>query len=367
MLIVDDPLLALILCFVSKKRGKDRADEEFIQRQIRTLGEYVAPFPPEQQGDRAMEWIERNAADYRRTWQRRQVSHDTFDARCADCPLRSMNAAPHCEVREQWLYLLRRYMTGEVSSPAYVEDALRLLKVHKKQLGRRVAALTGENSGEKGEETPQVGTFPFNRRPMDSQPRACIMPSFHAFGLRSGALASAAAISLSACIGSIPRDPASPWYRVPAGSTLSFQHKIEIPPDRTRVFLQHGAITITFNHYAVNCNVEVRKLDYEAVQYLEPATYRVSSVQDTVEEVVQAAPLQLATTDASLAMGDEGGSDPMIYRGYHLWLEGPDPNLMRLSCRGAFADPHEAYPPSIDEIRAALGDIAHLQLAEQVP
>ena len=66
MLIVDDPLLALIMRFVTDPSQPDRTNDEFIKRQIRTLKEYVDQFPPEEQGMRAMEWIERHARRYRR-------------------------------------------------------------------------------------------------------------------------------------------------------------------------------------------------------------------------------------------------------------------------------------------------------------
>jgi hypothetical protein len=122
-----------------------------------------------------------------------------------------------------------------------------------------------------------------------------------------------------------------------------------------------------FDRYAPNCNIEVDKIDYEARQYVEPGEYLVARVQRTTEQVVEARPVRLAALGPTLAdLGGNGGNDgnPMIYEGYHLWLESPDPNVMRVSCRGALADPSEAYPPSIDEIRQSLGEIATLRLAE---
>jgi hypothetical protein len=149
MLIVDDPLLALIMRFVTDPNQPDSTNEEFIKRQIRTLQEYVDRFPPEEQGTRAMEWIERHARRYRRTWQRRKVSQETPELRCADCPLKARDAAEHCEIHEQWLYLLRRYVTGEMKSKKYVKKALRLLKEHKKQSRRRLRSGTPKPLSEK--------------------------------------------------------------------------------------------------------------------------------------------------------------------------------------------------------------------------
>lgn len=171
---------------------------------------------------------------------------------------------------------------------------------------------------------------------------------------------------LSGCASQAPKDPASPYFKVPPGSILTIKRKIEVPPGSTRVFFQNGKVSPAFNHYAANCNIEVNKLDEAAVQYVEVGEYRIVKVQRTQEEVVRSRRIQLAALSPLLAFGggDGGEGSAMIYEGYDLWLESADPNVRRLSCRGAFADPHEAYPPSIDEIRQSLGAIMTLQLME---
>ena len=44
--------------------------------------------------------------------------------------------------------------------------------------------------------------------------------------------------------------------------------------------------------------------------------------------------------------------------------QGVSNNSTRLSCRGAFDTPFDARPPSINEMRRALGDIASLLLVD---
>ncbi len=175
-------------------------------------------------------------------------------------------------------------------------------------------------------------------------------------------VAALSAVLLSACNATIPKDPASPYYQVSVGSTLKVLEKIEIPPGRARVFIQNGAITVNFNHYAPNCNVEVDKLDNENTQYIEPGEYRIRRVQLSMEEVVQAQPVQVAALGSDLVLANNTASDgkTMIYEGYHLWVEDPAENFTRLSCRGVYALPSDALPPSIDEMRQALGEVAHL-------
>jgi len=175
----------------------------------------------------------------------------------------------------------------------------------------------------------------------------------------------AIAIGLAGCSTTISKDTRSPFYPVPVGSTLVLKQKIEIPPNRTRVFMQNGVITGIYDHYAPTCNVEVDRLDDHQPQFVAPGAYRIHRVQITIQEVVQTGKVQVAALGdgpgLQLALG--GADKPDIYRGYHLWVEDPANNFTRLSCRGGLDEPWQAYPPSIDDMRQALGQIAELRLA----
>jgi hypothetical protein len=137
MFIADDPLLVLIVRFVIDGNQPDVANDAFLQQQMRTLKEFVARFPEAEQNDKAFEWIAQHAEQYRQRWQRRTIRRQTTLARCADCPLIKQDASEHCEIHEQWLYLLQRYIAGQLSGKKYVKQALKMLKRQKKQLKRR--------------------------------------------------------------------------------------------------------------------------------------------------------------------------------------------------------------------------------------
>jgi hypothetical protein len=85
-----------------------------------------------------MEWIQQHAENYRRDWQRRTLSRQSFYLRCEDCPMQSLGATEQCEIHEQWLYLLRLYTAGKLSSQSYIERALAALRDSKEQLRRRI-------------------------------------------------------------------------------------------------------------------------------------------------------------------------------------------------------------------------------------
>ena len=177
-------------------------------------------------------------------------------------------------------------------------------------------------------------------------------------------LAVAAPLALAACAAAVKGDVSSPYYAVPVGSTVELHRSVTIPPGRTRVFIQNGVVSTGFDSYRTSCALEITELDRDDPQIVEPDTFRVRDVQRiSLEEVVEAAPLRLAALGGLLRVADDGGA-PMVYEGWHLWLESPrQPGVRRLSCRGEFADVAVAEPPSIREIRDALGDLATLELA----
>ncbi len=145
------------------------------------------------------------------------------------------------------------------------------------------------------------------------------------------------------------------------GYRLILEKAVTIPPGHTRVHLQNGRITgTTFDSYQPSCSLEVRDLAEEP-QTVAPDTFIVHHIQHFFEEVAariwhrqQLAGLALAGADV-----DAGPSD--IFEGWHFWLHSErQPRVLRLTCRGIFAEPWEARPPTFEEIATALGPVARL-------
>lgn len=153
-------------------------------------------------------------------------------------------------------------------------------------------------------------------------------------------------------------------------ASLTINEQISIKPENTRVFIQDGIVVSQFNHYKHNCNLEVRKRDNDNFQFINPGLYRIHSIRNTMENVVRFTPgetVKLAFQGSQehipgllLAEVDDSPSD--IYLGMHFYLEGEDSNVMRLSCRGALAPPWDAQPPTLAQIRQALGNLATLEI-----
>ena len=160
---------------------------------------------------------------------------------------------------------------------------------------------------------------------------------------RSWTIFLAFSLALAGCNQAALQDPSLPYAKVPVDTSLEIKQPITVPPGSTRVYIQLGKISRGFNRYAANCDIEVAKLDRVNPQSIEPGVYRISRVQRVTEEVVEARPVFVASLGGMIAEGgvDDGGST-LIYEGYHLWLDGPDPNVRRVTCRGSYADPARA-------------------------
>lgn len=164
---------------------------------------------------------------------------------------------------------------------------------------------------------------------------------------------------LAACVRYVPD-----YSDQDSGYRLILHQEVVVPPERTRIFIQNGRIVGTgFDSYQVSCNLEVRKL-LEQAQRIEPDTFVVNRIQQFFEEVAAWKPVRVASV--GLAGADVDGGPSMIFRGWHLWLHSPtQPDVIRLTCRGAFAEPWEAYLPTFDEVQATLGSVATLKTASE--
>jgi len=135
---IDDPMLALIARFAGCCDDIEASEEAFLRNQCDRVRAYVESYPGDQRQQRALEWITRNAEEYRRKWQQQLVSEQALTSRCPDCPLERQGGASTCEIHDRWLALMNRYLGGETSSREYVEETLRLLGRHKERLRKSV-------------------------------------------------------------------------------------------------------------------------------------------------------------------------------------------------------------------------------------
>ncbi len=144
-----------------------------------------------------------------------------------------------------------------------------------------------------------------------------------------------------------------------AGYRVILHKPLTIVPEVARVFLQAGKAFPQngLDEYEPHCSFEVRKVLPEQLQTIEPDTFKVTRVQRLMEEVVWLRPVQVASLQLTSAAVDSGSSD--IFEGYHFWLYSEQqPDVLRMTCRYILTEPWNSRPPTLEEMRFALGDFA---------
>ena len=174
----------------------------------------------------------------------------------------------------------------------------------------------------------------------------------------------AAAIALSGCQTLIQESENGAWIDIAPGSTLTLNQPIQVAQDRARVFFVNGRARNSGANYRTSCALEVRRISRDGPQTIRAGTTRIKRIQNYWTEVVDIRNPDAPAFRLASVGGDGGdGGYSMIQTGFHLWLDDDtQPNLMRLTCLGILGNPAEAYPPTVEEIRAALGQLATLNL-----
>lgn len=170
------------------------------------------------------------------------------------------------------------------------------------------------------------------------------------------------ALILSGCaLFEVKPDTASPFYAVPQGAVVEIHQPITIPAGNTRVWLQRGRVGVGQDWWYPACNLEVNTLDRERDQTIAPGRFEVVRVQPTQYTQLQTPPA--AVMPVGFRADYNGGGVTWMWLGQYLWLSSAEqPDVRRLTCLGVYSVPFTARPPSIDQIREALGTVATLHL-----
>ncbi len=139
---IKDSMFALILRFVGNKQKISLNNKEFLAKQLRIMEKYIEQYPEEERKKKAIEWVENNAKEYRKSWEKETITTECSEKRCPDCPISDTVKSDHCLVHHQWLELLNNYISDKINSQKYVEKTLSLLAEHKEDLKIKLSLLT---------------------------------------------------------------------------------------------------------------------------------------------------------------------------------------------------------------------------------
>ncbi|MBT8428919.1 MAG: hypothetical protein KJN79_03310 [Gammaproteobacteria bacterium] len=144
------------------------------------------------------------------------------------------------------------------------------------------------------------------------------------------------------------------------GASLVLNQNLEIGAGKARVFVQDGDVTFGFDSYEPHCAFEIKSVQHDGAT-INADTFSITRVQGSLQQVVSGEPVQTASLQlAGLNGGGDGPSS--LYLGYHFWLSSVgQPEVRRMSCYGIYAEPQDAYPPTLREIRQALGSVAEIR------
>ena len=144
------------------------------------------------------------------------------------------------------------------------------------------------------------------------------------------------------------------------GAELILKRDLAVLAGHARVFVQDGrAMLRGLDRHLAHCAFEVQRVNHDGFT-IKAGTFRVIQVQGSMQQVVLAEPVLLASLQLSAGIGDAGSS--IYHEGYHFWLASEtQPEVRRMSCYGVYADPPNLEPPSLQEIDAVLGDIAEIR------
>ncbi len=175
---------------------------------------------------------------------------------------------------------------------------------------------------------------------------------------------SLAVTALAGCAASPESPLASPYFGLEPGSVLELHRDLEIPPGVARVFLQRGKVIPKgeMNQYEPSCDIEVRDLSQE-VQIIRKGIFSIEREQFGREAVAESGGLKLAFYGS---LWTDGGFSVFRYRRF--WLQSEDqPQVMRMTCRGTWEEIVRARPPTLPEIRIALGEIFSIKQDTDIP
>jgi hypothetical protein len=176
------------------------------------------------------------------------------------------------------------------------------------------------------------------------------------------------AIFFTACSSALITDPTKRYYVPTPGSTVTIPQRIEVPGGQTRIFFQRGEIikkVSGLDLYKANCNFEINTLA-ETPRYIEPGVYTVTRTTRQENEVVLFKPVQYASVaiGGMIGRGDDGPG--MYFEEVRMTLRAEQPSdISNLACRGVMTDPQWVEPPTLAEIREALGTHATLNVPEE--
>jgi hypothetical protein len=148
---------------------------------------------------------------------------------------------------------------------------------------------------------------------------------------------------------------------------LELHREVVIPAQRTRVFFQDGRLSYGINEFYPHCELRVRDIS-EQTQTVHADRFSIERVFGSVDEIASSDGIQLAgSVGATLVLGggangNGNGEMRLMYTYFMALHSDQQPHVTYFVCGGAFEEPALADYPTLQDIRAAVGEYATLIL-----
>jgi hypothetical protein len=171
---------------------------------------------------------------------------------------------------------------------------------------------------------------------------------------------------LSACQSWDTRNADSPYYRIPAGSTLTLSKDLNIPAGNAAVYIQNGQIAASSGQvrgYDAHCILEMRA-SKDAPQPVRADQFVILKVREET---------RLAYADSTLLAGNfhttiagnniDGGPGQKVHSTLLDLRSERQPEVFRLTCQRWDDRSYNTTPLTVSEIRKTLSDVFTLKLS----
>lgn len=160
----------------------------------------------------------------------------------------------------------------------------------------------------------------------------------------------------------------SPYYVPPAGSRLTLNQDVSIPPDQLAVYIQNGRVlrNVEVQHYYPFCKFELHD-NSAAARTVKPDEITITkTVQQQVHgATAQAGPIMMARMSLGRMVDDQRDGQPMRSFSTRMDLHSDkQPDIFRLTC-AQWGDPGLTNYVSIAEMRRTLGNVFTLRLPHE--
>lgn len=167
---------------------------------------------------------------------------------------------------------------------------------------------------------------------------------------------------MQGCMPAAVMDTESRAYVPITGWSLVLHQDVTVAAGRSRVYFQDGELQHAINEFKPHCQLKVRSPS-EKPQTILADLFIVTRVVGSEDEIVTSGRILLASAGAD-RIARSGGLDsdtgPLrLMHVYHMQLHSDkQPDVTYFSCAGAMDDPAYATDPTLQDIRASIGDYA---------